>query len=75
MEDALHGLLAFMLFGTLASLVVAAVGGWFVAGKSLAPVAAAFDRQQTFVADASHELRTPLAVIRANAEFLQQEQP
>src|SRR4029078_10861627 len=28
-----------------------------------------------FVSDASHELRTPLAVIRANAEFLQQEQP
>ena len=27
------------------------------------------------MADASHELRTPLAVIRANAEFLQQEQP
>ena len=74
-EDALHGLLAFMLFGVAGSLAVAAVGGWFVAGKSLAPVAAAFDRQQVFVADASHELRTPLAVIRANAEFLQQEQP
>ena len=74
-EDALHGLLAFMLFGVAGSLAVAAVGGWFVAGKSLAPVAAAFERQQVFVADASHELRTPLAVIRANAEFLQQEQP
>ena len=29
----------------------------------------------TFVADASHELRTPLAVIRANAEYLQDDQP
>jgi signal transduction histidine kinase len=74
-EDALHGLLAFMLIGVLGSLAVAAAGGWFVAGKSLAPVAAAFERQQIFVADASHELRTPLAVIRANAEFLQQGQP
>ncbi len=74
-EDALHGLLRNMLFGVAACVVLAAVGGWFVAGKSLAPVAAAFERQQTFVADASHELRTPLAVIRANAEFLQQEQP
>ncbi|HKV67851.1 MAG TPA: ATP-binding protein, partial [Gaiellales bacterium] len=74
-EDALHGLLAFMLFGMAGSIAVAAVGGWFLAGKSLEPVAAAFERQQTFVADASHELRTPLAVIRANAEFLQQEQP
>jgi two-component system, OmpR family, sensor histidine kinase CiaH len=35
----------------------------------------AFERQHVFVADASHELRTPLAVIRANAEFLQERQP
>src|SRR6185437_14370016 len=74
-EDALHGLLRNMLLGVAVCIAVAAVGGWFLAGKSLAPVAAAFERQQTFVADASHELRTPLAVIRANAEFLQQEQP
>jgi len=74
-EDALHGLLRNMLLGVAACIAVAAVGGWFLAGKSLAPVEAAFERQQTFVADASHELRTPLAVIRANAEFLQQEQP
>jgi signal transduction histidine kinase len=74
-EDALHGLLRNMLLGVAVCIAVAAVGGWFLAGKSLAPVAAAFQRQQTFVADASHELRTPLAVIRANAEFLQQEQP
>ncbi len=74
-EDALHGLLRNMLLGAAACVAVAAVGGWFLAGKSLAPVAVAFQRQQTFVADASHELRTPLAVIRANAEFLQQEQP
>jgi signal transduction histidine kinase len=74
-EDALHGLLAFMLLGSAASIALAAAGGWFVAGKSLAPVVDAFERQQVFVADASHELRTPLAVIRANAEYLQQEQP
>ncbi|HEX5559160.1 MAG TPA: ATP-binding protein [Gaiellales bacterium] len=74
-EDALHGLLRNMLLGAAACVAVAAVGGWFLAGKSLAPVAVAFDRQQTFVADASHELRTPLAVIRANAEYLQGEQP
>jgi two-component system, OmpR family, sensor histidine kinase CiaH len=74
-EDALHGLLAFMLLGVGGSIAIAAVGGWILAGKSLAPVAAAFERQQAFVADASHELRTPLAVIRANAEYLQQVQP
>jgi two-component system sensor histidine kinase CiaH len=74
-EDALHGLLAYMVLGVAGSLALAAAGGWFLAGKSLAPVRAAFERQQAFVADASHELRTPLAVIRANAEFVQQGQP
>jgi signal transduction histidine kinase len=74
-EEALDNLLVIMLAGGAASLAVAAVGGWFLAGKSLAPMRLAFERQRTFVADASHELRTPLSVIRANAEFIQQAQP
>jgi signal transduction histidine kinase len=74
-RDALSNLLGALFVGGLAGLVLAAVGGWFLAGKSLAPVQEAFEHQKTFVADASHELRTPLAVIRANAEYLQLEQP
>jgi signal transduction histidine kinase len=74
-RDALSNLLGALFVGGLAGLVLAAIGGWFLAGKSLAPVQEAFEHQRTFVADASHELRTPLAVIRANAEFLQLEQP
>ena len=38
------------------------------------PVAAAWDQQRQFVADASHELKTPLAVIMANAELMQNEE-
>jgi two-component system sensor histidine kinase CiaH len=74
-HEALGKLLAGLLIGGLAGLVLAALGGWWLAGKSLRPVQVAFSRQHAFVSDASHELRTPLAVIRANAEFLQQEQP
>ena len=74
-HQALGKLLAGLLIGGAGGVLLAGIGGWFLAGKSLAPVRVAFARQHAFVSDASHELRTPLAVIRANAEFLQQEQP
>jgi signal transduction histidine kinase len=74
-HEALSKLLAGLLIGGLGGLALAGVGGWWLAGKSLRPVQIAFNRQHAFVSDASHELRTPLAVIRANAEYLQQEQP
>lgn len=51
----------------LAALIVGA-GSWWLAGRSLQPVQAAWEQQQTFVANASHELRTPLTLIRASAE-------
>ena len=41
---------------------------------AIKPVAAAWDQQRQFVADASHELKTPLAVIMANAELMQNEE-
>jgi two-component system, OmpR family, sensor histidine kinase CiaH len=69
-RQSLDNLLVVLLGGGGAGLAIAAVGGWFLAGKSLKPVREAFERQQSFVGDASHELRTPLAVIRANAEYL-----
>jgi signal transduction histidine kinase len=74
-HEALNKLLAGLLIGGAGGIVLAGMGGWWLAGKSLAPVRVAFARQHAFVSDASHELRTPLAVIRANAEFLQQQQP
>jgi signal transduction histidine kinase len=54
----------------LASLSMALVGGasWWLAGRSLRPAQAAWERQQRFIASASHELRAPLTLIRASAE-------
>ena len=53
-----------------AGVVLAAVAGWFLAGRALRPVQAAFRRQREFTADASHELRTPLAVIDAGLQLV-----
>jgi len=55
--------------GALA-LIVAVLGGLFLARRALAPARLAFARQQSFIADASHELRTPLTLLRADAEVL-----
>ena len=71
---------------TLKTLLYGCLGIFFVAmivflGISILlsrwaikPVAAAWDQQRQFVADASHELKTPLAVIMANAELMQNEE-
>jgi signal transduction histidine kinase len=55
---------------SLGALLLAAVGGLFMARRAMRPVQGAFDRQRSFIADASHELKTPLTLIRANAEVL-----
>ena len=42
----------------------------YFAGRSIAPVREAFDKQKRFIADASHELKTPLTVINTNVDVL-----
>ena len=51
-------------------LALSAAGGYWLAGRTLAPIAVALERQRNFAADASHEMRTPLAVMLTNAELL-----
>jgi signal transduction histidine kinase len=68
--DALHTLLTLLLVMGSIALVVAAVGGSFLADKALAPARLAYARQRDFISDASHELRTPLTMLRADAEVL-----
>jgi signal transduction histidine kinase len=68
--DAMHALLTLLLILLPLSLLGATIGGYFLAERALVPARLAFERQQTFIADASHELRTPLTLLRADAEVL-----
>jgi two-component system, OmpR family, heavy metal sensor histidine kinase CusS len=67
-EDGLSRLRRDFFAGVPLILLLASVGGYVLARKSLAPIAASFKEQQRFIADASHELRTPLAVLRGETE-------
>jgi signal transduction histidine kinase len=68
--DALHTLLILLLIMGAIALVLAAVGGSFLADRALKPARLAYARQRDFISDASHELRTPLTMLRADAEVL-----
>ncbi|MFC1790253.1 sensor histidine kinase [Patescibacteria group bacterium] len=48
--------------------VFSATAGYFLAGKTLKPIAQALEEQKRFVGDASHELKTPLTVLKTILE-------
>ncbi|TGE39451.1 hypothetical protein E4K67_00070 [Desulfosporosinus fructosivorans] len=52
----------------VASILVAALLGWWLAGRAMMPVRHAWQRQREFIADVSHELRTPLTVVQSNLD-------
>lgn len=49
-------------------LLSSAAAGYFLAGRTLRPIAEMVDEQRRFVADASHELRTPLTAVKTETE-------
>lgn len=68
LEDRYRALIAGFGSAALGSLLLVAIGGWWLARKSTAPVEHAIAHMRRFMADAAHELRTPITVARSRAE-------
>ena len=68
LEDRYASLIAALAGGAALALLLVAAGGWFLAGKSTAPIERTMAQMRQFMADAAHELRTPVAVLRSRAE-------
>lgn len=61
--------LAFMLMLINGGIFLVAGGlGFFLAGRTLAPIKDMVDEQSRFISDASHELRTPLTSLKTAME-------
>jgi signal transduction histidine kinase len=67
-EDRYASLIAALAGAATVALLLVAVGGWFLARKSTAPVERTLAHMRRFMADAAHELRTPVAVLRSRAD-------
>jgi signal transduction histidine kinase len=73
LEDRYASLIAAFGGASLVALLLVAGGGWFLAGKSSAPIERSVERMRRFMADAAHELRTPVTVLRTRAEVALQQ--
>ncbi len=73
--ETIDNLLKILAISFIAGILVSAGLGYFLAGRGLQPIKAAYHSKQTFLANASHELKTPLSVIMLSAEVLADEMP
>jgi two-component system sensor histidine kinase CiaH len=60
-----------LIGAALLFLILAAVIGYFLAGRVTIPMEESIKRQKQFIADASHELRTPLSVLLTSIEAIE----
>ena len=68
LEDSYTLLIWQFAVAALIAVLLAALGGTWLARQSSAPIEAVVDHMQQFMADAAHELRTPVSILRTEAE-------
>jgi signal transduction histidine kinase len=68
LEAARLRIISVLGFINLSILLLAGVGGYFLAGQTLEPIQKNMEEQKMFVSDASHELRTPLTSLKTEIE-------
>jgi len=68
MNQAKHRIFIFLALINITILAGAGGLGYFLAGKTLFPIALMIEEQNRFVSDASHELRTPLTALKSSLE-------
>lgn len=66
--DARNHLLLNLLLINFGIFTIAGAAGYFLAGRTLGPIADMVDEQNRFITDASHELRTPLTSLKSEIE-------
>lgn len=69
----LEQLLVLLLGLALGFVVLAGIGGWWMADRSLRPLQQALRQQREFIASASHELRAPLTVMNTALALVERE--
>ncbi|AMD02761.1 sensor histidine kinase [Halomonas chromatireducens] len=69
----LEQLLVLLLGLALGFVVLAGLGGWWMADRSLLPLQQALRQQREFIASASHELRAPLTVMNTALALVERE--
>ena len=73
LEDRYAALIGVFSGTAVVALVLVALGGSILVGKSAKPVERTMEQMRRFMADAAHELRTPITVLRSRAEIALQQ--
>ena len=67
-QKASNQMILSLVYINIVVLIAGGLGAFFLARRTLRPIAEAHEAQSRFTSDASHELRTPLAAMKAELE-------